>query len=820
MKNNTSNISSASTIKKTKSILVSRQTGGIGDILMLTPTIRAIKKAHPGTPLIVCTTSGYLNGVLFEILKHNPWIDKVISVNELFDYKFKKVYNFGTGKEMEIESKTGKNRIDIFAELAGVNLVDKQTVYAITNEEKKWVRTWLKEKIPNERKCIIGIQVHTTTNKRDWGAEKSLLLAFQIVNTWKDTSVLLFYEGNGSERPPDYPNIHCVVGFPIRTVAALINECSCFVAPDSGLLHLAGALNVNLVGVFGSIEPDSRINYYQNAKSVCLYYPCAPCLTGDTKISLLSGEEVQIKNLTERGEFGVYSCKEDGKIVPGNAKAFLSKKNAEVVKVTLDNGESFKCTPDHLCMLRNGLYERADSSLGEPLMPLYRKYGIDGYERFYSNRNHKWYPTHLMVDMYFGGSLKPMEVVHHSKIGNIKNNDPRKRERQGLNHKIVSMEFAGYEDVYDISVKEHFNFALSSGIFVHNCWYNACTGHHECMERIPVQSVIQKVGEHLGRLLISKRKKNDILVIRRGGIGDLILLSNALRELKQQQSKLDIHLAVLSKWVPLFKGLSFLKDVFSLEEISKKGVFGTVYDLRMAVEPPRIGGKLDWKLYVKKSRSDNFEDLIGVKVKDKKFDIVVGNEAVSRMKEKLVGFNPPIVSILAGADCYFRNIPYELVLGLIDMAIYRLGASVVLLGTSRDWCKYLSNIERHRVLNLINKTNPEELVAMLSLSNLVIAPDTGAAHVGGALGKPTLVMVGNVPFNLRYAHYPTVRGVEAKVKPECVPCYDALATEEDILVAKKHLCVHGGIVGATCMRNIRLEDVLEEVVHLAREWKK
>lgn len=611
-----------------KSILVSRQTGGIGDVLMLTPTIRAIKKAHPETPLIVCTTSGYLNGVLFEILKHNPWIDKVISVNELFDYKFKKVYNFGTGKEMEIEAKTGRNRIDIFAELAGIKLRDKQTVYVVTNAEKKWVKTWLKEKIPRERKCIIGIQVHTTTNKRDWGAEKSLLLAFQIVNTWKDTSVLLFYEGPISERPPDYPNIHCIVGFPIRTVAALINECNCFVAPDSGLLHLAGALKVKIVGVFGSIEPDSRINHYENAKSVCLYYPCAPC------------------------------------------------------------------------------------------------------------------------------------------------------------------------------------------------WYNACTGHHECMERIPVQSVIQKVGEHLGRLLISKRKKNDILVIRRGGIGDLILLSNALRELKQQQSKSDIHLAVLSKWVPLFKGLSFLKDVFSLEEISQKGVFGTVYDLRMAVEPPRIGGKLDWKLYVKKSRSDNFEDLLGVKVKNKKFDIVVSDEVVSRMKEKLVGLKLPIVSILAGADCYFRNIPYELVLGLIDMAIYRLDASVVLLGTSRDWCKYLSNIERPRVLNLINKTNPEELVAMVSLSNLVIAPDTGAAHVGGALGKPTLVMVGNVPFNLRYAYYPTVRGVEAKVKPECVPCYDALTVEEDILFAKKHLCVHGDITGATCMRNIRLEDVLEEVVHLAREWKK
>ena len=607
-------------------ILISRQTGGIGDILCLTPTIRAIKEKYHSS-VIVCTTLGYSNSALFDILNHNPWIDKVISVNELSDYKFKKFYNFGTGKELEIEAKTGANRIDIFAELANIKLVDKQTIYVITNKEKTWAKAWIKEKISSEKRRLIGIQVRTTSNKRDWGEEKALLLAFQIVNTWKDTSVLLFYEGLISERPKDYPNIHCIVGFPLYTVASLMNECECFVAPDSGLLHLAGALKTKIVGIFGSIDPKSRISYYQNAKSVSLYYPCSPC------------------------------------------------------------------------------------------------------------------------------------------------------------------------------------------------WENVCNGNHECMERIPVLSVIQKVGEHLGKTLVSKRNNNDILVIRRGGIGDLILLSNALRALKEQQSKSDIYLAVLSKWVPLFKGLPFLKDVFSFEEINQKGIFGTVYDLRMAVEPPKIGGKLDWKLYTRKPRSDNFEDLLGVKVKNKKFDVMVNDEAVTRIREKLVGLKLPIISILAGADCYFRNIPYELVLSLIDMSIYRLNASVVLLGTSREWCKYLNTIERSKVLNLINKTSPEELAAMISLSNLIIAPDTGTAHIGGALGKPTLVMVGNVPFDLRYAYYPTVRGVEAKVKSGCVPCHDALSSKEDSLEAKKFFCEHGLISGAPCLKSIKLEDVFEEVVNLSKNWK-
>jgi hypothetical protein len=42
------------------------------------------------------------------------------------------------------------------------------------------------------------------------------------------------------------------------------------------------------------------------------------------------------------------------------------------------------------------------------------------------------------------------------------------------NHKVVSIEQDGYSDVYDFTVDTHHNFALSAGVFVHNC---RCTGY-------------------------------------------------------------------------------------------------------------------------------------------------------------------------------------------------------------------------------------------------------------------------------------------------------------------------------------------------------
>ena len=46
-----------------------------------------------------------------------------------------------------------------------------------------------------------------------------------------------------------------------------------------------------------------------------------------------------------------------------------------------------------------------------------------------------------------------------------------KNELVLTNHHVVSTEKIGYEDVYDFSVEKYHNFALSAGVFVHNCTF-------------------------------------------------------------------------------------------------------------------------------------------------------------------------------------------------------------------------------------------------------------------------------------------------------------------------------------------------------------
>lgn len=154
---------------------------------------------------------------------------------------------------------------------------------------------------------------------------------------------------------------------------------------------------------------------------------CDACLTGDTLIPLLDGTSRRIDELIGLDEFYVYSSTEDGRIRPGRGhSARVTRKNAEIVEVVLDNNESFRCTPDHLIMRRDGSYIMAgDLQPGDSLMPLYRRrHPISDtnkldYEQVFEPATNEWKFTHRIVE-----ARCPQGYVRHHKDFNRFNNSP------------------------------------------------------------------------------------------------------------------------------------------------------------------------------------------------------------------------------------------------------------------------------------------------------------------------------------------------------------------------------------------------------------
>lgn len=129
------------------------------------------------------------------------------------------------------------------------------------------------------------------------------------------------------------------------------------------------------------------------------------CFTGDTKVILTNGTTATFKELSGRDHFYVYSLNEENKIVISDAvQCELKEKDAQLVKVVLDNGFEIKCTLDHKFRLKDGSYKEAkDLKSDDSLAALYRKYSetrqVNGYEQVKGPID-KWKFSHRLADEY------------------------------------------------------------------------------------------------------------------------------------------------------------------------------------------------------------------------------------------------------------------------------------------------------------------------------------------------------------------------------------------------------------------------------------
>jgi Bacteriophage T4-like portal protein (Gp20)/Intein splicing domain len=169
------------------------------------------------------------------------------------------------------------------------------------------------------------------------------------------------------------------------------------------------------------------------------------CYALDTLIPLLDGRTLSLKDIISEYEAGktnwVYSCNPTtGKFVPGPVSwAGITKKNTRVVRVTLDNGKSLTCTPDHkFPVWDKGFIEAKDLAVGESIIPGYRRMkaitsGGNEYEQIYKNEAGTWEYTHREVSRWkdevgmsneftFANPTERKTVIHHLDHNRMNNN--------------------------------------------------------------------------------------------------------------------------------------------------------------------------------------------------------------------------------------------------------------------------------------------------------------------------------------------------------------------------------------------------------------
>lgn len=295
-------------IKKSKAVLITRAMGGIGDLLMTTPGLHALKKKHPRKELHLAIPKRY-----FPLFYENRDVKLIDIESDFFSqFNYSKWYNFTDCPAARGESrkapKVKKGRIELFARALGVRglrlkLINKMPRYFLTDDEKEFAKIFWQELGLLGNK-VIGIQLKADESYRNYP------LMEQLVEKISQKYKVLLFDGEKIDGF-DFENVIKIDSFSLRKAFALAHKCDVIVAPDSSFVHFAAAFNKPTVAIYGPIDGKVRTKDYPNCTYVdsrkslgCL--PCwrnenIPCkLTGMRASACLEG--IPVTNIVEEIE--------------------------------------------------------------------------------------------------------------------------------------------------------------------------------------------------------------------------------------------------------------------------------------------------------------------------------------------------------------------------------------------------------------------------------------------------------------------------------------------------------------------------------------
>lgn len=232
-------------------ILVIRDEG-IGDVILTTPTIHALRQARKN-----CTITYATNPAYELLLKHNPDIDNVVSIKNYNPKIYDEVIDLRYCSE---KSPIRNTHHRIFTYAHKINLAIKQ------GEETPILN--IPQEVIDRAKTLIGyspknkyviLQLGATHYCRIWEQEKFIILA----NKLRDAGYKVILVDKEKRNIP----IQGVFDFTGQTtfedMVGLIAVSDLTVCSDTGGYHIAGALGKAFVAMFGIITPAFRTAYYK-----------------------------------------------------------------------------------------------------------------------------------------------------------------------------------------------------------------------------------------------------------------------------------------------------------------------------------------------------------------------------------------------------------------------------------------------------------------------------------------------------------------------------------------------------------------------------
>jgi ADP-heptose:LPS heptosyltransferase len=175
-----------------------------------------------------------------------------------------------------------------FVQAVGIQPAAGMPEIFLTGDEKREARIYLQwldyEGSPLDlTKPIIGIHPGATWPAKRWLAERFGELA-DLIAAKIGAQIVVTAGPNDNEaveqmKGHSFASIKVLRDLPLRQLAAILSCCSAYIANDNGTMHIAAALGVPTIGIFGPGEEQIWFPYSNEEGHAALRrdVPCHPC---------------------------------------------------------------------------------------------------------------------------------------------------------------------------------------------------------------------------------------------------------------------------------------------------------------------------------------------------------------------------------------------------------------------------------------------------------------------------------------------------------------------------------------------------------------
>ena len=271
-----------------------REAGGLGDVVRTLPVARGLKRRYPDARVEYVALAGYEG-----LVKLSPDVDAVHAVSERErrgrDEKpdpaaHAYLQRFVTGEhaartrfidlycpayrhEVRTEGAVTLDRVELFCRAAGVDPSTPRIIVPAAEKANATAdgRRWTQIERPSKRRppshlrssaficgsrCRrIGLAPYATHAARSW-LGKARLVELARALRWHGVRLVFFHSWKGPRPGRDEGSARDIgatgaLRLPWPELAAAVAGCDLVISADSGIFHLAGALGVPALGLFG-----------------------------------------------------------------------------------------------------------------------------------------------------------------------------------------------------------------------------------------------------------------------------------------------------------------------------------------------------------------------------------------------------------------------------------------------------------------------------------------------------------------------------------------------------------------------------------------